>query len=92
MFLSKAIQVNDSLLSLHLTGNSGNIEGAAALAESLNFNTSLEVLSLNGNNIKEHGAYCVGDMLKTNRTLTHLNLVTIIVNWFLDMLRLVDCS
>ncbi len=69
--LSRALKLNRSLKSLHLSGNALQ---DVSLMQSLEVNIGLEELDWNGNSLDEQGLFVLSRALSHNRTLKCLNL------------------
>jgi hypothetical protein len=74
ILLSKALEINKSVVILDLYGNSIGNEGAIAIASALKINKTLTKLSLYDNRIYNEGAIAIAKALETNITLTNLSL------------------
>jgi hypothetical protein len=74
ILLSKALEINKSVVILDLYGNSIGNEGAIAIASALKINKTLTKLSLHDNRIGDDGAIAIARALETNTTLTNLSL------------------
>jgi len=77
--LSEALEINNTLILLNLTGKLEaerpiGPSGASALARALTKNSTLKTLVLGMNSIKDLGAQAFADALETNSTLTQLDL------------------
>jgi hypothetical protein len=72
--IARAINGNDFLQQLYLSGNYITDNGATALADALKRNWALKILNLSGNLITDDGAHELGEMLKVNKHLVDLNL------------------
>jgi len=74
ILLSKALEINKSVVILDLYGNPIGNEGAIAIASVLKINKTLTKLSLYDNRIYNEGAIAIAKALETNTTLTNLSL------------------
>jgi len=78
ILLSKALEINKSVVILDLYGNAIENKGAIAIASALKINKTLTKLSLHDNRIGDDGAIAIAKALETNTTLTNLSLA---FNW-----------
>lgn len=72
--MSKALEDNDTLLSLHLESNEISCEGASALGEMLSNKFKLSKLNLNNNPIGDEGFIKVAQGLNDIETLRIITL------------------
>ncbi|GMI13383.1 hypothetical protein TrLO_g7965 [Triparma laevis f. longispina] len=72
--ISKALNGNEFLQQLYLSGNYIGDEGMGNLANIMEKNWAVKILNLAGNLISDDGAYRIAEMLKVNKHLVDLNL------------------
>lgn len=67
-YIAKGLKVNKTLITLDISNNEINDEGAIALADALKFNNTLTTLYINKNNIGDKGAKALADALKPKKS------------------------